>query len=104
MRAARLHGYQQDFVVEDIADPEPGPPSRPDLPRRFGEWPCVGLLDEIEAGHVTTLFVVGGNPATAFPDALRTRAALASLATLVVLDVLPTETTELATHVLPAVD
>jgi anaerobic selenocysteine-containing dehydrogenase len=85
-------------------EPEPGPPSRPDLPRRFGEWPCVALLDEIEAGHVTTLFVVGGNPVTAFPDAERTRAALASLDTLVVLDVLPTETTELATHVLPAVD
>lgn len=84
--------------------PEPGPPSRPELPRRFGEWPCVGLLDEIEAGHVTTLLVVGGNPVTAFPDAERTRAALASLETLVVFDVLPTETTELATHVLPAVD
>ncbi len=84
--------------------PEPGPPSRPELPRRFGEWPCAGLLSEIEAGHVSTLFVVGGNPVTAFPDEARTRAALASLDTLVVLDVLPTETTELATHVLPAVD
>ena len=48
--------------------------------------------------------MVGGNPVTAFPDEARTRAALASLDTLVVLDVLPTETTELATHVLPAVD
>ena len=88
----------------ELPEPEPGPPSRPDLPRRFGEWPCVALLDEIEAGHVTTLFVVGGNPVTAFPDVERTRAALASLDTLVVLDVLPTETTELATHLLPAVD
>ncbi|HUV10375.1 MAG TPA: NAD(P)-dependent alcohol dehydrogenase [Acidimicrobiia bacterium] len=25
MQAARLHGYEQDFVVEEIADPEPGP-------------------------------------------------------------------------------
>jgi len=40
---------------------EPGPPSRPELPRRFGEWPCVGLLDEIETGHVRALLVVGGN-------------------------------------------
>jgi anaerobic selenocysteine-containing dehydrogenase len=84
--------------------PEPGPPSRPELPRRFGEWPVVGLLDEIEAGNVRALLVVGGNPVTAFPDVARTRAALASLDTLVVLDVVSTETTELATHVLPAVD
>jgi anaerobic selenocysteine-containing dehydrogenase len=84
--------------------PGAGPPSRPELPRRFGEWPCAGLLSEIEAGHVTTVFVVGGNPATAFPDAARTRAALASLDTLAVVDVLPTETTALATHLLPAVD
>ena len=40
---------------------------------------------------------------TAFPDTARTRAALASLETLAVVDVLPTETTELATHLLPAV-
>ncbi len=80
-----------------------GPPSRPDLPRRFDEWPCAALLSEIEAGNVRTVFVVGGNPATAFPDAMRTRAALASLDTLAVVDVLPTETTELATHILPAV-
>lgn len=80
-----------------------GPPSRPELPRRFDEWPCAALVSEIEAGNVRTLFVVGGNPATAFPDAARTRAALESLETLAVIDVLPTETTELATHILPAV-
>jgi anaerobic selenocysteine-containing dehydrogenase len=82
----------------------PGPPSRPELPRRFDEWPCAALISEIEAGNVRTVFVVGGNPATAFPDATRTRAALATLETLAVVDVLPTETTELATHILPAVD
>jgi anaerobic selenocysteine-containing dehydrogenase len=82
--------------------PGAGPPSRPELPRRFDEWPCAALLSEIEAGNVRTLFVVGGNPATAFPDAARTRAALASLETLAVADVLATETTELATHLLPA--
>ncbi len=81
-----------------------GPTSRPELPRRFDEWPCAALISEIEAGNVRTLFVVGGNPATAFPDSRRTRAALASLETLAVIDVLPTETTELATHILPAVD
>ena len=100
-------GYLLQLDTRDLQPsdgvPEPGPPSRPELPRRFGEWPCAALLSEIEAGNVRTLFVVGGNPATAFPDAERTRAALASLDTLAVVDVLPTETTELATHVLPAV-
>jgi anaerobic selenocysteine-containing dehydrogenase len=81
----------------------PGPPSRPELPRRFDEWPCAALISEIETGNVRALFVVGGNPATAFPDATRTRTALASLETLAVIDVLPTETTDLATHILPAV-
>ena len=93
---------QRDWVASDGV-PEPGPPSRPELPRRFGEWPCAGLVSEIESGAVTTLFVVGGNPVTVFPDEARTRAALASLDTLVVIDILPTETTELATHLLPAV-
>lgn len=81
-----------------------GPPSAPHLPRRFDEWPCVGLLDEIEAGNVRALLVVGGNPALAFPDSDRTRAALGSLEVLAVVDILPTPTTALATHVLPAVD
>ncbi len=99
-------GYllQLDTRSLPVSDGTPGagPPSRPELPRRFDEWPCAALLSEIEAGNVRTVFVVGGNPATAFPDATRTRAALASLDTLAVVDVLPTETTELATHLLPA--
>ena len=100
-------GYlmQLDTRVMAASDGSPGvgPPSRPELPRRFGEWPCAALLSEIEARNVRTLLVVGGNPATAFPDARRTRAAFASLDTLAVIDVLPTETTALATHLLPAV-
>ncbi len=101
-------GYLLQLDTRDLptsdGTPGAGPPSRPELPRRFDEWPCAALISEIEAGHVRTLFVVGGNPATAFPDAARTRAAFASLDTLAVIDVLPTETTELATHLLPAVD
>lgn len=81
-----------------------GPPSAPHLPRRFDEWPCVGLLDEIEAGNVRALIVVGGNPALAFPETARTTRALAALETLAVIDIVPTATTGLATHVLPAVD
>lgn len=101
-------GYlmQLDTRAIPISDgtPESGPASRPSLPRRFGEYPCSALIPEIESGNITTLFVVGGNPITALPDAARTRRALASLETLIVIDIFPTETSELATHVLPAVD
>ena len=82
--------------------PEPGPRSRPELPRRFGEYPCAALVDEIEQGNVRALIVVGGNPITALPDEPRLRRALARLDVLAVVDVVETATTELATHVLPA--
>jgi anaerobic selenocysteine-containing dehydrogenase len=80
---------------------DPGPASRPDLNGWLGEYPCVALVDEIEAGHVAGLFVAGGSPLTAFPDPDRTRAALASLSFLAVVDVIDNELTAMATHVLP---
>jgi anaerobic selenocysteine-containing dehydrogenase len=79
----------------------PGPASRPWLPHRFGEHPCAGLVPEIEAGNVRALIVVGGNPLTALPDSVRTRAAFRQLDVLAVADVVATETVALATHVLP---
>ncbi|ABQ70538.1 Formate dehydrogenase [Rhizorhabdus wittichii RW1] len=79
----------------------PGPKSRPDLPGRAGQMPSGALIDEIEAGNLRALIVVGGNPVIALPDTRRLTAALGKLDLLVVLDVLPTGTTELATHVLP---
>ncbi len=81
-------------------DPEPGPPSRPELPRWIGEYACAALADEIEAGNVRALIVVGGNPMRAFPEPDRIRRALGALDVLAVADVITTETTELATHVL----
>jgi anaerobic selenocysteine-containing dehydrogenase len=60
------------------------------------------MVDEIEAGNLRSLVVGGGNPLSAFPDRERTRAALASLDVLAVVDVAESELTELATHVLPA--
>ena len=82
--------------------PEPGPASRPTLPRRFDEYPCAALIPEIEAGNLRVLFVVGGNPVCALPDEARLRAAFATLDALVVIDVVRTDTTGLATHLLPA--
>jgi anaerobic selenocysteine-containing dehydrogenase len=76
--------------------------SRPDLVGLFGEVPCAALADEIDAGNVRALVVVGGNPLTAFPELDRLRAAFAKLDVLCVVDVIETETSRVATHVLPA--
>jgi anaerobic selenocysteine-containing dehydrogenase len=82
--------------------PEPGPTTRPELPRVVGQVPAVALADEIEAGALQALVITGGNPVTAFPEPDRMRAALRRLRTLVVVDVVGNELCELATHVLPA--
>lgn len=79
----------------------PAPRSRPDLGHWYGELPTAVLNDEILTGEVSTLFVLGGNPMTTFPDTAQTARALAALEELVVLDVMHTETTALATLVLP---
>ncbi|MBS1677493.1 MAG: molybdopterin-dependent oxidoreductase [Actinobacteria bacterium] len=102
IRPGMLRGMQRTGWEVSDGVPEPGPPSRPDLPRRWGQYPTVALLDEIEAGDVRALVVVGGNLLTALPDTPRTIAALRSLEALVVIDVVETETTRLATHLLPA--
>jgi len=80
----------------------PGPASRPELPRVIGGLPAVAMVDEIEAGNLRALVVIGGNPVAAFPDPDRVRRALRSLEVLAVLDVHEGEMTDLATHVLPA--
>jgi anaerobic selenocysteine-containing dehydrogenase len=71
---------------------------------RWNQYPCSVMADEIEGRHVRALLVLGGNPIVAIPDTARMRAALRSLDLLVAWDVVPTATTELATHVLACVD
>src|SRR5262249_10935596 len=78
------------------------PPSRPDLPRWAGQYPCAALVDEIEAGNLRALLVLGGNPLTAFPNPDRTARAFSSLAVLAVAALPAHELVALATHVLPA--
>jgi anaerobic selenocysteine-containing dehydrogenase len=80
---------------------QPGPPSRPDLPRRFGQYPCVAMADEIEGGHLRALLSLAGNPLASFADAERVMPAFRRLEVLAVADIRRTATTELATHVLP---
>ena len=82
--------------------PGPGPRSRPELENWLNEFPCAALADEIEAGHLRALVVLGGNPMRALPEPERMRRALEALDTLAVIDVVSTDTTALATHVLPA--
>lgn len=80
----------------------PGPRSRPDLPRVAGQLPAVALIDEIEAGNIRALLVAGGNPLAALPQPDRVRTALASLDVLATIDVVESDLTAMATHVLPA--
>lgn len=75
--------------------------TRPDIPPCYGGLPTAALADEILAGNVRALFVMGGNPALVFPQSEKVRRAFASLELLVVCDIRHTETTELATVVLP---
>jgi anaerobic selenocysteine-containing dehydrogenase len=83
---------------------EIGPPSRPDTIRLLGEWPAALITDEIEAGRLKALVVVGANPITALPDTVRVEAALRALDVLVVIDVDHTESTALATHAIGCAD
>ena len=78
----------------------PGPPSRPELPSRFGERPCAALADEIEAGNVRALVVIGGDPLTSLPDTKRLTRAFEQLDVLAVADVVEAATVARATHVL----
>src|SRR4029077_2494917 len=81
--------------------PQQGPPSRPELPRRFGQYPCVAMAGEIEGGHLRALLSLAGNPVVAFADSGRAAAAFRALDILAVADLRPNATVELATHVMP---
>ncbi|HEY3832342.1 MAG TPA: molybdopterin-dependent oxidoreductase [Acidimicrobiia bacterium] len=80
----------------------PTPVSRPELRHWLGQDPCVSFADEVASDGVRALVVAGANPITAFPQPDATRAALARLDTLAVVDVSRSELTATATHVLPA--
>ena len=78
-----------------------GPAARPELPRQFGQLPAIALVDQIEAGSLRALFVLGGNLTTSMPDTERVRRALSQVEVLVVADVVESEITDLATHLAP---
>ncbi|MBW2422317.1 MAG: molybdopterin-dependent oxidoreductase, partial [Deltaproteobacteria bacterium] len=66
--------------------------------------PTAALADEIlleGEGQIRALFCLGGNPLTAWPDQIKTRAALEALDLLVVLDPKLTQTARYADYVIP---
>ena len=71
------------------------------IPPRRG-WHLSGMFDAMERGELTALYVIGENPATSEADQHRTLRLLSGLDTLVVQDMLLTQTAEMADVVLPA--
>jgi anaerobic selenocysteine-containing dehydrogenase len=70
-----------------------------------GLVPCNAIADEILTDHpkrYRAMIVEAANPAHSLADSKRTREALRSLDTVVVIDVAMTETAQLADYVLPA--
>ena len=93
----------EELTYEPLAEPGPGPASRPEL-RSWceGQMPTAALLDEILTKNVRALIVFGGNPVVAFPNHEKVMAALGAIDVLAVCDVIDGDITSLATHVLPA--
>ncbi len=60
------------------------------------------MFHAIHDGKIKALYVMGENPTLSEPDSNHTRSALASLELLVVQDIFPTETAQMADVVLPA--
>lgn len=93
------------------AQPWPPYPVRTDRPMRVGGLfenasglPTAALADEIlqdGEGQVRALFCLGGNPVLAWPDQLRTEAALRKLDLLVVFDYQMTASARFAHYVVP---
>ena len=98
-------GFLRQLDQRDLgrggSEPSPGPRSRPELKDWMNEFPCAALVDEIEQRNLRALIVFGGNPIRALPEPERLTKALLSLDLLAVADVVETDTTRLATHVLP---
>lgn len=94
-----MDGPRWEGHAPEAGSTGPGPASRPELGEIFTERPSVAMVDEIEAGNIRALIVVGADPVGAAPDAERLRRALAKLEVLVVVDVLEWELTDMATHV-----
>ena len=63
--------------------------------------PAFEIFEKIHAGEIRALLVVGANPAVSSPDREYVRAAFRKLDLLVVVELMPTETVQLADVVIP---
>jgi formate dehydrogenase alpha subunit len=94
-----LPGYQYVTVPENVQKFEAA------WNVKLSSTPGLTLVEQIEAIHerkVKGLVVFGANPVMSYPNANRVEAALKSLEFLLVIDIFPTPTSELAHVVLPA--
>jgi predicted molibdopterin-dependent oxidoreductase YjgC len=94
-----LPGYQYITVPETLAKFEKA------WGVKLSPTPGLTLFDQIEAaltGKIKGLVVFGANPMLSYPDITKVEQALKSLECLVVMDIFPTPTTDLAHVVLPA--
>jgi len=71
------------------------------IPSRKG-WHLTGMFDAMERGELSSLYIIGENPARSEADVKRARRLLEGLDHLVVQDILFTKTAEMADVVLPA--
>jgi formate dehydrogenase major subunit len=71
------------------------------IPPKRG-WHLTGMFEAMERGELTTLYVIGENPAQSEADAMHARHLLQGLEHLVVQDIFLTATAQLADVVLPA--
>jgi formate dehydrogenase alpha subunit len=93
-----LPGYQYVTVPENVQKFEAA------WKAKLSSTPGFTLVEQIEAiheGKVKGLVVFGANPVMSYPNANRVQAALESLEFLLVIDIFPTSTSELAHVVLP---
>jgi anaerobic selenocysteine-containing dehydrogenase len=100
--------FDEMFAAMPPAPPEgwrgPGPKSRPELPSIQGEYPCVAIPDEIEAGNMRAMINLSGNIVASMPHTNRLMAALAKLDVLATVEIVETPTVKASTHVFPAKD
>ena len=95
----RLPGFQhvENAALREKFERAWGAP----IPPKAG-WHLSGMFEAMARGELTALYVIGENPATSEADQHHTVHLLEGLETLVVQDMLLTQTAELADVVLPA--
>lgn len=100
-----FHTQFDSFQLPVVDNPfTPGPPTMPGVSGIIGDWPCAALPGEIAAGNIRAVVNFGGSLIRSFPDANVLAPALEKLDVCASFEIIPNETTDLSTHVLPTKD